>query len=117
MERRLQSLESLLSKMIHLYLTDLLSIEDFEAQNKPLQIERADLKADLADMPSTPVVELHPQAYKKCRAALDNLAGRLDELDRRLDAEAIAWFRALVDSAVVHVAPATGVEADDVCHR
>ncbi|WP_425070058.1 recombinase family protein [Rhizobium tumorigenes] len=115
-ERRLQSLEAQLSKMVHLYTTDLLSIEDFEAQNKPLQIERAELKADLAEMPSIPVIELHPQAYRQYQAALENLAGRLDELDPRLDADAIASFRALVDSVVIHDTPAGGVEAEVIGH-
>lgn len=115
-ERRLADLNGQLERLMQALARGVLPIQAVEAQYKPLEIERDRVAAELAQMPASTAIELHPHAANQYRNAVDNLAERLDDLDARADSEAIAAFRSLVDSVIVHDRVDGGVEVEVIGH-
>ncbi len=115
-ERRLAELNRQVERLIQALARGMLPIEEVEAQYKTLESERDRIAAELAEIPTSSAIELHPHAPAQYRNAVENLAGRLNELDARVDAEAIVAFRNLVDSVVVHDRPDGGVEVEVIGH-
>ncbi|WP_412065161.1 recombinase family protein [Rhizobium sp. SYY.PMSO] len=114
LERRLADINLQMERLVQAMARGILPIEAVEAQYQPLETERDRIIAELAHVPQATTVELHPQAIQQYRKAVEDLAGRLSELDEHADADAIASFRALVDRVVVHDTPTGGVEAEVV---
>lgn len=83
-------------------------------QSAPLNAERDDLAQRLKAAPTTPVIELHPQAVAEYERFATDLAVRLATLDLTEDRETIDKFRTLIDRVVIHAAPDGGVEAEVV---
>jgi hypothetical protein len=81
-----------------------------------LQADRDRIAAELAMVPSSLKIELHPHAPAQYRNAVEKLADRLNDLDDGVDAEAIAAVRGLVDSVAVHDTVTGGVEVEVVGH-
>ncbi|MBZ7923143.1 recombinase family protein [Ensifer adhaerens] len=115
-ERRLADLHGQLERLMQALARGILPIEAVEGQYKPLQNERDRVAAELALIPSAPVLELHPHAANQYRKAVENLAARLNELDPKADAGALAEFRSLVDSVIVHDRKDGGVEVEVIGH-
>nr|WP_183871203.1 recombinase family protein [Rhizobium sp. BK491] len=112
LERRLSDVSSQMDRLLQAMARGILPIEAVEAQFKPLEAEKAQLAAELAVVPQSTAVELHPHAVTQYRKAVEDLSGRLSDLDQHADAEALASFRALVDRVVIHDTPTGGVEAE-----
>ncbi len=115
-ERRIADLNGQCDRLMQALKRGTLPIEKVEEEYLPLDAERKRLKAELERVEDVPVVELHPQAVTRYRQAVETLAARLSDLDSRVDVEAIAAFRALVDRVVVHDRPGGGVEAEVIGH-
>lgn len=116
LERRLADINAQMERLMQAMARGVLPIEAVEAQYKPLEADKVRLAAELAHVPQAATVELHPQAVQQYQKAVEDLAGRLNELDEYADAEAIASFRALVDRVVIHDTPTGGVEAEVISH-
>lgn len=113
-ERRIADLTGQMDRLMQAMARGVLPIEAVEAQYTPLKMERDRISAELAASAASPVVELHPHAAAQYRQTIDRLADRLNQLNDRTDADAIAAFRALVDSVVVHDMPGERVEIEIV---
>lgn len=116
LERRVSDLAGQMDRLMKAMARGVLPIEAVEAQYGPLKAEHERLSAELAEVAAAPGVELHPQAVAQYQRSVENLADRLNDLDDRTDAEAIAAFRALVDRVVVHDKPGGGVEVEVIGH-
>jgi len=115
-ERRIIDLTGQMDRMMSLFARGVISADAIEAQYGPLETERKHLRGELADQDAPDVIELHPQAVSRYKAAVDDLAGHLSSLDARIDGGTIASFRTLVDSVVIHDAADGGVEAEVIGH-
>ncbi|WP_336801740.1 recombinase family protein [Kaistia sp. MMO-174] len=115
-ERRVADLTTQMERLMGALARGVLPVEAVESQYGPLMAERDRLAADLATIAMPDAVELHPHAVRQYKAAVENLAGRLSELDDRADAGAIEAFRALVDRVVVHDTQSGGVSAEVIGH-
>lgn len=116
LERRLADVKGQMERLMQAMARGVIPIEAVEAQYGPLDAERARIEAALADAPAVPAIELHPKAVGQYRQAVEDLAGRLNDLDDRADADAMASFRALVNRVVVHERPGGKIEAEVIGH-
>lgn len=116
LERRLGDLNGQLERLIQGMARGVLPIEAVEAQYKPLEAERDLIAGELALIAEAPAIELHPNAPRQYREAIENLAASLDDLDPKADAQAIAAFRALIHSVIVHDRTDGGTDAEVIGH-
>ncbi|MDD1499760.1 recombinase family protein [Agrobacterium sp. CNPSo 3708] len=112
LEKKLREIDGQLERLIQAMSRGILPIDAVEAQYKPLEKERDELRAELAATAAAPVIELHPNAPAQYRATVDKLAERLNELDPQKDAETFNDFRQLVDHVVIHDRDDGGVEVE-----
>jgi site-specific DNA recombinase len=112
LERRANEVKGQLSRLLDAYLKAVITIEAFEERSAPLNTERDDLAQRLAETPTAPVIELHPQAVAEYERIASDLAGRLGALDLTEDRDTIDKFRSLIDRVVIHDTPEGGVEAE-----
>lgn len=116
LERKLLDLNGQLDRLMQALTRGVLPIEVIEAQYKPLEGERDRIKSQLATVPQSPAIELHPQAFGQYKRTVENLAARLNDLDDISGAEVFTSFRELVHSVVIRDRPDGRVEAEVIGH-